>query len=215
MSSAPSRRLRQDAELQALLTLALITGARIGELLTLRWEDCQDGYLTFWHTKNGKVRRIPVTDTIAALLASRPRIHPWVFTNARTDKPYTTIRKVFERALMRAGITTEDVTIHTLRHTALSRMVESGLDDYTVMSISGHSSTRMLERYTHPTVERKRAALETFDSLATNWPQSPSDGPVQQKKSSEDDFLLRNFGGRREDRTRDLRIANAALSQLS
>jgi integrase len=40
-------------KLQALLKLALITGARIGELLELRWEDCQDGYLTFWETKNG------------------------------------------------------------------------------------------------------------------------------------------------------------------
>lgn len=94
-------------KLQALLKLALITGARIGELLALRWEDCQDRYLTFWDTKNGKVRRIPITDTIAALLASRPRIHAWVFTNGKTEKPYTTIRKVFERALERAKITTE------------------------------------------------------------------------------------------------------------
>ena len=142
-------------KLQALLKLALITGARIGELLALRWEDCQDGSLTFWDTKNGKVRRIPITDTIAALLASRPRIHAWVFTNAKTEKPYTTIRKVFERALDRAKIATGDVTVHTLRHTALSRMIEHGLDDYAVMSISGHSSTRMVERYTHTTLERR------------------------------------------------------------
>ena len=71
-------------KLQALLKLALITGARVGELLALRREDCQDGYLTFWETKNGKVRRIPVTETIAALLASRPRIHPG---SLRTRRP--------------------------------------------------------------------------------------------------------------------------------
>jgi integrase len=150
LSADEQRRLLNACErmpkLQALLKLALITGARIGELLALRWEDCQDGYLTFWQTKNGKVRRIPITEAIAALLASRPRIHAWVFTNAKTEKPYTTIRKVFERALKRANITTGDVTVHTLRDTALSRMVEHGVDDYTVMSISGHSSTRMLER---------------------------------------------------------------------
>jgi hypothetical protein len=94
-------------------------------------------------------------------------------------------------------------------------MIERGLDDHTVMSISGHSSTRMLERYTHPTVERKRAALETFDLLATNWPQKLSGDAVQRKKPSEDDFFLKNLGGRQEDRTPDLRVANAALSQLS
>jgi hypothetical protein len=37
-----------------------------------------------------------------------------------------------------------------------------------IMSMSAHSSTRMLERCTHASVERKRAALETFDSVATN-----------------------------------------------
>jgi len=197
-------------KLQALPKLALITGARIGELLALRWDDCQDRYLTFWDTENGKVRRIPVTETIAALLASRPRIHAWVFTNAKTEMPYTTIRKLFERALERAKITTGDVTVHTLRHTALSRMIEHGLDDYTVMSISGHSSTRMLERYTHPTLERWIAALETFN-LSTKCPQDS----VQQKEAAEAASFAKRFGGRQEARTPDLRVANAALSQLS
>jgi integrase len=89
LSADEQRRVLDASErmptLQALLKLALITGARIGELLALRWEDCQDGYLTFWDTKNGKVRRIPITDMIDALLASKPRIHAWVFTNAETE----------------------------------------------------------------------------------------------------------------------------------
>ncbi len=214
LSAYEQRRLLNACErmpkLQALLKLALITGARVGELLALRWEDCQDGYLTFWQTKNGKVRRIPITETIEALLAPRPRIHAWVFTNAKTEKPYTTIRKVFERALQRAKITTGDVTVHTLRHTALSRMVEHGLDDYTVMSISGHSSTRMLERYTHPTLERRIAALDTFD-VSTICPQNS----VQEKEAAEAASFAKHFGGRQEARTPDLRVANAALSQLS
>jgi hypothetical protein len=41
-------------------------------------------------------------------------------------------------------------------------MIGAGFDDYTVMEISGHSSTRMLGRYTHPTTARKQGALETF-----------------------------------------------------
>jgi integrase len=44
-----------------------------------------------------------------------------VFTNAKTGKPYTTIRRVFERALERAKITTGDVTVHTLRATRRCR----------------------------------------------------------------------------------------------
>ena len=89
------------------------------------------------------VRRSPA---IEAVLSAQPRIHPWVFTNARTAKPFKSVRQVFDRAVPRAGIATGDVTFHTLRHTALSRMIEAGFDDHTVMAISGHSSTRMLER---------------------------------------------------------------------
>ena len=85
-----------------------------------------------------------------------------MFTNARTEERYTVngVAQVFRRAVERAGIRTGDVTLHTLRHTALSRMIAAGFDDYTVMAISGHSSTRMLERYTHPTEARKIGALD-------------------------------------------------------
>jgi Phage integrase family len=69
------------------------------------------------------------------------------------------VAHVFGRAVTRAGITGDDVTLHTLRHTALRRMIAGGYDDYTVMEISGHSSTRMLARYTHPTDARKIGAL--------------------------------------------------------
>ena len=141
----------------------------------------------------------------------------WLFTNPRTRKPYTVngVAHVFDRAVVRAGITTGDVTLHTLRHTALSRMIAQGIDDFTVMAISGHSDIRMLARYTHPTTARKLEALsdvgdgqnvgrlENFDAH--------SQGSTRQNQAE----LLGDFGGRREARTRDLRVANAALSQLS
>ena len=65
---------------------------------------------------------------------------------AKTEKPFRVngAGHVFERALVRAGISSADVTLHTLRHTALSRMIATGYDDYTVMEISGHSSMRMM-----------------------------------------------------------------------
>jgi integrase len=87
-----------------------------------------------------------------------------VFTNSATEDRYTTngVRHVFNRAVERAGTRTGDVTLHTLRHTALSRMIDRGYDDDTVMAISGHSSTRMLARYTHPSEERKTEALGSF-----------------------------------------------------
>src|SRR5262245_51597515 len=105
------------------------------------------------------------------------------------------VAHVFRRAVLRAGITTGDVSLHTLRHTALSRMIASGIDDFTVMALSGHQSIRMLERYTHPTTARKIDALESFSV----------DGPNLGRTEKPDEKLS---GGRQEARTPDLRVAN-------
>ena len=80
-------------------------------------------------------------------------------------------------------------------------MIARGIDDFTVMAISGHQPVRMLERYTHPTSARKLDAL-TVDLDGQNLGRTENDD-------------AKKIGGRREARTRDLRIANAALSQLS
>jgi len=184
--------------------LALITGARVGELLALEWADISDTELVFLETKNGRSRRLPVTTAIRAVLDQCPKgTSPWVFTNVRTHAPYTVngVAHTFKRALARAGIQTGDVSLHTLRHTALSRMIAMGIDDFTVMALSGHQSIRMLERYTHPTNARKIEALDTF-----------TDGQNMGRTENES---AEKAGGRHEARTRDLRVANAALSQLS
>jgi hypothetical protein len=153
------------------------------------------------------------------VLDSLPRIHPWVFTNNRgkRPRPYTVngAAHVFTRAVERAALKNRaEITLHTLRHRALSRMIAAGCDDYTVMEISGHSSTRMLARYTHPTEERKMGTL-SLSSVVTNWSQTPEQKAIAEKEAAELADFLKEIGGRREARTRDLRVANAALSQLS
>jgi integrase len=47
----------QRLRMQVLVQLALLTGARLSELLNLTWDQCRDGYLTFLETKNGEMRR--------------------------------------------------------------------------------------------------------------------------------------------------------------
>jgi hypothetical protein len=83
-----------------------------------------------------------------------------------------------------------------------------------MMAISGHSSTRMLARYTHPTEERKIEALD-LPWLGTNRAQHNEVADDDSSTASEIAELLKGFGGRRGARTRGLGVANAALSQLS
>ena len=93
-------------------------------------------------------------------------------------------------------------------------MIASGVDTFTVMSISGHKSTRTLERYTHPTEARKVGALD-LPWMATTRSQNQMPPKAMPRTAEESRELLQDFGGPQRDRTVDLRIANAALSQLS
>ena len=113
--------------------------------------------MVFLETKNGKPRR----HILVAGARSRPR-GPAASACARFHERRDDGSLHHERSPAcvclgsgRAGIRTGDVTLHMLRHTALSRTIEKEFNDQTVMAIGGHTSTRMLARYTHPSEERR------------------------------------------------------------
>ena len=94
-------------KLGRLVTLALMTGARIGELLELRWEDVADGYLTFMETKNGKARRIPISASMQAVFdaTTKARRRTSSRTFAHTNPtPSTAMAHVFKRAVDRGPV---------------------------------------------------------------------------------------------------------------
>jgi integrase len=62
-------------KLRAIVTLALVSRARVGELFELQWEQCQDGYITFLETKNGRSRRIPISPAVAGVLPAQPKVY--------------------------------------------------------------------------------------------------------------------------------------------
>lgn len=69
----------------------------------------------------------------------------------------------YENACRRAGI--KNLRFHDLRHTFASRLVLSGVDLVTVSKLLGHSSIHMTMRYSHPTPEALKSAVETLDYL--------------------------------------------------
>lgn len=152
------------AMVKPLIELLLATSARLGELLALQWKDIDQGYLWLYLTKNGKSRRLPLTREMRDILARGPRKGSHVFISCRTGKPLQKILTGFKAAVRDAGLS-NDVVIHTLRHTAISRMMDANIDPRTIMEISGHSSLAMLERYTHPREQRKVEALEAINGI--------------------------------------------------
>ncbi len=131
--------------LTALVTIAIETGMRRGEMLSLSWEDV-DLDLRVAHlnmTKNGSSRNVPLSSEAITLLRSLPHdISGYVFPIT-----FASLRGLWNRACKRIGIT--DLHFHDLRHEATSRFFEKGLNVIEVATITGHKDLRMLQRYTH------------------------------------------------------------------
>lgn len=135
----------------------LMTGARRGETLKLRWEQvdlkAQTAFLP--DTKNGRARSMPLMSYLVDWLKELPRTSEYVFP---ISVPY--LRKAWKRICKAAGIATEGddrLRIHDLRHEAISRVAEAGsqvpggISLIDLQAFSGHRDTRMLLRYTHLT----------------------------------------------------------------
>lgn len=131
--------------LAPIVTFALETGMRRGEMLSLRWSDVnlERRVVRLRETKNGDGRSVPLTTRATGLLNDLPKsIDGRVFpTTAQA------LEQAFRRAVVRAKIV--DLHFHDLRHEAVSRLFEKGLNVMEVASISGHKTLQMLKRYTH------------------------------------------------------------------
>jgi integrase len=142
-----------DTDLLHIVQLALLTGARRGELQNMRWKDVDlnEALLVFPHTKNGDVRVIPLAPEAAGILKERFRnrtIGPidWVFPAPKCEG-HADFTHRFLRAVRHSGV--EDFHFHDLRHTAASEMASAGLSDRTIGEVLGHRTVQMVRRYSH------------------------------------------------------------------
>lgn len=116
--------------------VALYTGMRRGELISLAPDDIRDGmvYVKGENTKTAKTRIIPIHDKIKEYLMEN-----FAF---RYD-----FDRHFSDLAAKAGL--DGVTFHTLRHTFASRLVMQGVDLLTVSKLMGHKSIKTTQRYSH------------------------------------------------------------------
>jgi integrase len=141
-----------------IVRVALHTGMRAGEIkgLTRRQVNLENRTVHLTETKNGASRTVPLTREAVAVLRLalanpvRPIDTDLIFFGEpgrdKVRRPYE-FRPAWHRTLKQAGI--KGLRFHDLRHEAVSRLVEAGLGDQEVATISGHKSMQMLRRYTH------------------------------------------------------------------
>lgn len=153
--------------------VALETAMRSGEISNLKIGDIDLGrrIISLTETKNGKPRTVPLTMRAVEVLKQalenpiRPADCPLVFFGEPNKDgkrgPYQ-FNKAFLDIKKAMGLA--ELRFHDLRHEAISRLVEAGLSDQEVASISGHESMQMLKRYTHLRAEDLVAKLDKIQS---------------------------------------------------
>jgi len=140
-----------NALLQYIVPMLILTGARKMEVINARWEDV-DLDRRQWRipiTKAGRPRYVPLSSGVLHLLANVPHKedNPWVFPNPKTGKPYISIFNSWNAARIAAGLA--DVRIHDLRHSFASFLVNAGRSLYEVQRILGHTQIKTTQRYAH------------------------------------------------------------------
>ena len=148
--------------LQDLVTFAINTGLRLGEILNLKWEevDLENAVIKMLVRKNRRMLEVPLNDTALAVVNGWCGLRKceYVFYNPETGGQWKDLWLGLRKAFRKAGL--NDVTWHTFRHTFASRLTRNGADLVTVKELLGHSSVSVTMRYAHTNREAKKRAVE-------------------------------------------------------
>lgn len=137
--------------LYLIVLFALSTGARKGEILTLRRKDVDimRGVAVAYDTKNGDNRQLylsqPLCGMVAEHMARRTTTSRLLFASRNGN--IINIESEWRRALKRAGI--DNFRFHDLRHTSASYMAMNGANPSVIAEALGHKSLDMVKRYSH------------------------------------------------------------------
>jgi integrase len=145
----------QNIQIYPFILIGLETSMRRSEIFSIRREhiNLEHQSISIPKAKSG-AREQPITAYLADFLVSyvdtlQPGT-PWLFPSPAAKEGHTVnLDKPFRRVVANAGLDTALVVRHTLRHTAITHLVQAGVDLPTVKRISGHKSLSMVERYSH------------------------------------------------------------------
>ena len=157
----------QSPFLYLLVILALSTGARKMEILSLKWQDVdlQRGLIILHDTKNGDKRSLPLVSTAKELMKehfkNRNENSDLVFP-AKSLKDPIDIRTPFETALKKAKI--EDFKWHDLRHSAASYLAMNGASLAEIAAVLGHKTLSMVKRYSHLSDSHTAGVVEKMNN---------------------------------------------------
>jgi len=156
---------------KVILMLVYSAGLRVSEVVRLKVEDI-DTNRKLIHVRGAKGRkdRYTILSDVAletlSLYMKAYQPNNWLFTGAKKTNHLSTrsVGKIFSNACEKAGIK-KDVSIHCLRHSFATHLLESGVDLRYVQELLGHQSSKTTEIYTHVSNKNLRAIKSPLDNL--------------------------------------------------
>ncbi|MEQ3691122.1 MAG: site-specific tyrosine recombinase/integron integrase [Flavobacterium sp.] len=154
-----------------MLSLIYSCGLRCGELLALKpvHIDSKRNIIMVKNSKGKKDRIVPLSPKILEMLreyylAFKPK--NYLFEGQTVGNPYDnrSLQQVLKQALTKVGIT-KPVTLHWLRHSYATHLLESGTDLRYIQELLGHNSSKTTEIYTHVSTKSIQQIKSPFDDL--------------------------------------------------
>jgi integrase len=150
----------------AAIRLLIHTGARLGEILNVKWDQVQldRSRLLLPDSKTGP-KNIALPEPAVELLRSIPRMHgnPYVIVGGREGQHLVDLQRPWQRIRKAAGL--DDVRIHDLRHSFASLAIQNGVSLSVIGSLLGHRSTETTKRYAHLADDYLQAESEKIGRL--------------------------------------------------
>jgi site-specific recombinase XerD len=151
------------------------TGCRLGELQALQKKDIKNGYISVEHsldrkygiksTKTNKIREVPIGQDLENLLKKHIDciFGEYVFGKEYGRRPirHDEVYKAYWAAANKIGLSRDmlklrNITWHSYRHSFSTRMISQGISEPLVRAMTGHSSQKMLDHYTHIGIQELR-----------------------------------------------------------
>ena len=156
---------------RTMLSLIYSCGLRRGELLNLKPNDIDSkrGIVIIRQSKGKKDRIVPLSPKILEMLRdyyviSKPKT--WLFEGQNVGEHYSeqSLQSVLKQALQKVG-NTKPVTLHWLRHSYATHLLENGTDLRYIQELLGHNSSKTTEIYTHVSTKSIQQIKSPFDDL--------------------------------------------------
>jgi integrase len=178
-----------DKEWRSLVLFGLYTGQRLADLATFRWEniDLARNEIRIKTRKTGKRLSIPIAPPLKTHIESLPAgregyLHPKAAATVNSQKRSGTLSNQFANLLAQAGLrdkaphrskgkgrnakrSSNGLSFHALRHTAVSLLKDAGIPEAVVMELVGHESKAMSAHYTHVGTEALAKAVAALPAI--------------------------------------------------